>query len=619
MRLSRKLQKALLTISLSILVAIVLISAPSVTSVAQQTQISAPKVFPTDFKMGNVKTDYGAKGDGFTDDTAAIQSALADGRTDSVDYYGRPKTVYFPAGTYLVNDTLEWRGCCLSLQGQGRGVSIIKLQDSAIGFSDRNVPKAVIKTPSGNMSFRQNISDLSVNTGKNNPGASGIEYITNNSGSIQDVSIESSDGAGKVGLDMSRQWPGPCLIKNLNIYGFDYGIYTKHAEYGPTFENISLTNQKVVGIRNEGNTLAIRKLNSNNTVPAIQNQDSWGSVILHSGNFQGGSSTTSAIENNGYLYARDIVANGYQSAIKNNSIVVPGASQSEYISGKIYSLFDSPQRSLNLPVEETPTFHDSNLANWGKFNPRWYGDTETLQSLLNSGSSTIYFPHGGYFAYEKRVVKVPATVKRIVGFSSVVNSGPDGGGIVFRVEGNTDQPLIIEQFGYGISVEHASLRTVVIKHGSYSYSDFPGAGKLFLEDVALGKLNLNYPHSVWVRQLNVESLNAARTQIENKGGTLWILGLKTEGKGTVISTSAGGKTELLGTLIYPVQEFTEEEKKQAAFINNESSQSLIYSLSVYGSNRNYDIQIEETRDGTKRQLLSKDFPGRMPLFVGYRK
>ena len=591
----------------------------AVAAPTSQSQTTTPKAFPTDFNMQNIKTDYGAKGDGFTDDTEAIRRALADGRSAAVDYNGLPKAIYFPAGTYLVSDTLEWNGCCVSLKGQGIDVSIIKLKDSAAGYSDLNAPKAVIKTPDGNMSFRQNISELTVNTGKNNSGAIGINYISNNTGSLHNVSIKSGNGRGKVGLDMSRQWPGPCLIKNVQVDGFDYGIYTKHAEYGPTFENITLTNQKVVGIRNEGNTLAIRVLNSTNSVPVIQNQESWSSVILLGGNFQGGSSTRSAIENNGYLYARNVVTSGYRSAVRTKGTVVAGASLSEYVSDKIYSLFDSPRRSLNLPIEKTPTFHDNNLANWRKFAPRWYGDTDSLQSLLNSGASTIYFPHGVYFCYEKKVVTVPATVKRIVGFSSAINTGPDGGGIVFRVEENSNQPLIIEQFGYGVAVEQASARTVVVKHGNYRYSDFPGAGKLFLEDVVLGTLNLNYPHSVWARQLNIESLDATRTKITNKGGTLWILGLKTEGKGTVINTSAGGKTELLGTLIYPVQEFTEEEKKQPAFVNNESSQSLIYSLSVYGANRNYDIQVEETRSGVKRQLMSKDMPGRMPLFVGYKQ
>lgn len=576
-----------------------------------------PKVFPSDFNIANIKTDYGAKGDGATDDTAAIQKALNDGRKDAENYYGKPKAIYFPAGIYLVSNTLTWNGCCNSLQGQGSQSTIIKLKDNAIGYSNPDAPKAVIKTPEGNMSFRQNIFALGVDVGKNNPGVIGIDYIANNTGTISNVTISSGDGKGKVGLDMSRQWPGPCLLKNIQIKGFEYGIYVKHAEYGPSFEHITLSNQKVAGIRNEGNTLSIRKLQSTNTVPAIQNQEALGSVIVLDGNFQGGTQQVSAIENNGYLYARNIVASGYQSAIRNGSTVVPGTSMSEYVSNKIYSLFDSPQRSVQLPIEETPTFADSSLTNWGKFSPRWYGDTESLPRLLNSGKSTIYFPSGGYFAYEKRVVTVPATVRRIVGFSSVINSGSDGGGIVFRVEENSSEPLIIEQFGYGVSVEHASARTVAIKHGAYKYTDSSLAGNLFLEDVVMGSLNLNYPHKVWARQLNVESLDASRTKIANKGGTLWLLGLKTEGKGTAIDTSAGGKTELLGGLIYPVQEFTQQDKKQAAFINNNSSESLIYSVSSYSAARNYDIQVEETRNGVTRQLLTNDIPGRMPLFVGH--
>lgn len=571
------------------------------------------KVFPSDLISANVKTQYGAKGDGVTDDTAAIQKALDDERDEEHDYFGKPKALYFPAGTYLISNTLNWKGCCMNLQGQGAGISIIKLKDKTKSFGDRNAPKPVIQTIDGNMSFRQNITDLTVDTGKNNPGAIGIDYISNNFGSLWNVLIRSGDGQGKVGLDMSRQWAGPCLIKNVQINGFDYGIVTKNLEYGPTFEEITLQQQKVAGILNDGNTLAIRKLQSKNSVPVIQNQAPAGMIIVIDGNFQGGAAKASAIENNGYLYARNINTSGYQSAIHHKETIVPGTSVSEYVSDKIYNLFDSPMRSLNLPIEETPVFEDKNLANWMAFSPQWYGETDSLQDALNSGKSTIYFPFGTYFSHDKKVFNVPASVQRIVGFSSILN----GGGIVFRVEQNSDKPLIIEQFGYGVAVEHASPRTVVIQHGGYEYKDFPKSGKLFLEDVGVS-LRINYPHQVWARQLNVETLDAARTKIENKGGTLWILGLKTEGKGSVINTTKGGKTEVLGTLIYPVHDFTAQEKQEAAFISNNSSQSLIYSVSAYGEHKNYDIQVEETRNGVKRQLLSKDFPGRMPLFVGYK-
>lgn len=58
----------------------------------------------------NVK-DYGAKGDGVTDDSAAIQSAInAGGRGSSGNGYGTtgaPAVVYFPTGTYAMGSSVQ--------------------------------------------------------------------------------------------------------------------------------------------------------------------------------------------------------------------------------------------------------------------------------------------------------------------------------------------------------------------------------------------------------------------------------------------------------------------------------------------------------------------------------
>jgi hypothetical protein len=59
----------------------------------------------------NVK-NFGAKGDGKTDDTAALQRAF--------DKLGNDVTVYLPAGRYVISDTLKWEG-----EKRLRGVAVI--------------------------------------------------------------------------------------------------------------------------------------------------------------------------------------------------------------------------------------------------------------------------------------------------------------------------------------------------------------------------------------------------------------------------------------------------------------------------------------------------------------
>lgn len=589
-------------------------AAPAVAPVVNVFAAATPKLdYPADFLMDmvNVKT-YGAKGNGVADDTAAIQRALSEDRVDGRDYYGWPKALYFPAGTYLVSASLHWDGCCVTLMGQGSNYSIIRLKDGAAGFNNVQKPQGVIITPDGNMSFRQNIWNLGINTGSKNPGAIGLDYIANNTGSIDDVAIVSQDGQGHSGLNMTRAWPGPSLIKMLRISGFNYGIIVAQSEYGPTFEHIQLQKQRVAGISNTLNILAMRDLQSTNSVPAIRNEKANGAIILLDSTLQGGSSAVSAIENNGYLYGRNVKTTGYRSAVANGGKVVAGTALSEYISDKSYSLFQSAAGSLKLPILETPTFHDSNLANWVPFKPSRYGDVSTLQSVFNAGKSTVYFPFGAYLVGNNTVV-VPPNVRRIVGFSSIINSSVAGGGITFKVTGNTTTPLIIEGFAYGVKVELASARPVTIRHGEYKVIDTKTSGDLFLEDTG-GNLDLVHPHRVWSRQLNSEGSD--RTQVMNNGATLWILGIKTEGIASIIDTRGGGKTELLGTLIYPAASFPVNKQNTPAFISVDSSVSYIYGGSAYLSNSFYKVLISDTRKGVTKQLLATTASQRIITYTG---
>jgi hypothetical protein len=67
--------------------------------------------------------DFGAAGDGATDDTAAIQAAI--------DAAGGPSTVYFPAGTYLITSTINITRDRTQLRCAGIWVTVFKFQPTA--------------------------------------------------------------------------------------------------------------------------------------------------------------------------------------------------------------------------------------------------------------------------------------------------------------------------------------------------------------------------------------------------------------------------------------------------------------------------------------------------------
>jgi hypothetical protein len=81
----------------------------------------------------NVK-DYGAKGDGITDDTAAIQRAIDDRWASMSDITGRQlmsmTNILFPAGTYIISNSIKLYPLT-SLIGEGANRTVIKMAQSS--------------------------------------------------------------------------------------------------------------------------------------------------------------------------------------------------------------------------------------------------------------------------------------------------------------------------------------------------------------------------------------------------------------------------------------------------------------------------------------------------------
>lgn len=77
------------------------------------------------FSAINVK-DYGAIGDGLSDDTAAVQSALT---------AALGKTLYFPVGTYVITTGLTGSASSTRICGDGKGSSVLKYDGSGTALT----------------------------------------------------------------------------------------------------------------------------------------------------------------------------------------------------------------------------------------------------------------------------------------------------------------------------------------------------------------------------------------------------------------------------------------------------------------------------------------------------
>ena len=603
---------------------------------------NAERTFPPDSGMVNVKTQYGAKGDGVSDDTAAIQQAIS--ATVHHPQTG-PRIIYFPAGTYLVSRPLlekdlnsHWNSL-LSLQGENRATTMIRLKDNSPLYQSASARAAVLVFASqngspdggGNAAFDNNIFDLTIDVGRGNAGAVALDFMGNNYCALRNVTLQSSDPnhSGAIGLAFLRYAAGPCFMKGVVINGFDYGIKVANKEYSLTFEDLTLLNQKLYGIYDESNVLSIRHLFSTIAVPAICNANSAGLITLVGAILKGGSSQSSAVENHGTLYARDVTSAGYASAVQGQ-----GSAITEYDSGPAVTQFGGKSSSLNLPVEETPFFEDSNLNNWKSVTS--YGADPTgrtdssvaIQSAINSGATTVYFPTGVYTI--TRTILVGGRVRMLEGFNSSLNpsgeifSHSQSPAPLLRVDAGPAD-VTLNHFRIGayyprpspgvIFVEQDSGRPLVLRDSligvqptTIAYQNtIRGTGDLFVENVAAMPWQILFPQKVFARQINPEG---NRTKITNKGGELWILGLKTEGIGTNVETDEGGSTEVLGGLIYPVWKTPAES---ASFVANDSHVSFIYAVSNYksaASGSDFTVQVKETQLGIVKSLLSTSLPAR---------
>ena len=589
---------------------------------------------------------YNADPTGVLDAAPAINQAL-------LDQNNAEEIVYLPAGTYRLSGKVEWgdNGMCqfpmnstcqtkTVLAGAGVGRTILRLDDDHPDFQTTASPRGEPLVNTGSsaaMHFRNALRHMTISTGSGNPAATAVTFMASNHGGVSDVRLVSEDGQGKIGLNMfANEQNGPLLVQDVEVEGFDIGVNTFGNQNSITFERITVRNQNVYGVFNQQHPAFFRELTSVNDVTAVFNQGDGGSnLTLIDSDLRtvSGAVTAEAITNNNrrQLFVRNTTTSGYGAAIRqrqNGFLLeeVPTGYVEEYTTAEPIRACDNVLRSLNLPIVEAPVIDYADTSTWVSIED--FGatvevtddqpqggpedDTQAIRAALNSGAETIVIPSPGgpfparYTAYGDLVI--PPTVKHIIGAKGFI-----GGSWRFVTQAGTDT-LTVEDFVKVEAFAHESARTVHFRSCVVSdYTSLPagGSGDVFFEDVNGGPF-LFHQQTVYARQLNpeIEGLN-----ILNDGGTLWILGIKIEKKGTMVRTINGGRTEVLGAFAYAT--IPEESPAKPLFEVVDASLSVAGLKEITYIDDAYDVKLRETRNGVTQEIRDPGGVVQVDLLVAY--
>jgi hypothetical protein len=159
-------------------------------------------------------------------------------------------------------------------------------------------------------------------------------------------------------------------------------------------------------------------------------------------------------------------------------------------------------------------------------------------------------------------------------------------------------------------IDNPSGRTLIMRDCQGVGSEFTGPGEIHLEGVE-GRM-IFHGQNVWAREIGYgTSQNSPEDQwwhLRNDGGRLWILGLSCGGPGTIVSTTRGGKTEILGAFAY--SSGGASVQPEPAFVIDDGALSVSLHETSFRRGVSYPALVSRvTKDGRVDLLVPQDAPG----------
>lgn len=528
------------------------------------------------------------------------------------------RIIYFPAGTYLVSDTVTYtlknlknifnskpfceltRG--IHLMGESYENTVIKLADKSKGFGE-NCEKAVVSYTNAegamerecsNVSQLNTFTDLSIDCGIGNLGAVALRFVANNSGRVENVAFYGKDSL--CALQLVNGTEG--VFRNVKADGFAKGIVASHTSMC-IFDSITFKNVK-------------QCINNRNAKFALWNTDK-GEISL---------------------------------CVETPQTLVDGSKKMRsYIlkNGEIYKNGES-LCSINLEYETIPICNlemiSKNVAivdDYGAVGDGITDCTAAIQAAFESGKPVVAFGSGHYLVNGK--IRVPSTV-RLVDFmfcdmfagKRLINGEIDA---LFVIDEDSDEPLCMRQvytfeqfYGHFRFICHASKRTLVLKdihnQASATYFNTVSGGKVYLDNCAstTGTYSMNtilnrgtppeycvmIPYEFHGQQVWAYNLNPERADIEvlNDDSELIAFGLKVEGPGTAVKTVNGGQTNIF----LSSAGIGNPDADNALFYTDDTSDTLVLGAQAFAmSSKNAGNEyrcIYEQMDGEERKCIFRE-------------
>jgi hypothetical protein len=369
--------------------------------------------------------DFGAKGDGVSDDTPAFIRALEVGRGGKGTREKTPANVYVPSGTYLISDTLivYW---ATMLAGDADNPPTLVLKNNAPGFGDPEKSKPMIVTycaydtdpgarqwairtnevgGSTNNTFLITVRHLNLKIEAGNPGAWGIFWLVAQQTALRNVTIDAGEGQGCL---KSFWWGGGGVMSHLKLMGGDYGWHVQATSQWAA-RSFELSGQRKASLWLDGvwnfslldfrfrHTAPMQVLGGNVSLVGSSFEDIAGGSAIEN---RGGSLVLAGVEVQG---VREVVKGTLAGSVSGKTKVKLWAAGSAMVNGNELAgathdmasvadvvLGEWPSPAYPLPGRETRSVKAFGAAGDGKAD-----DTAAIQQAINE-CRELFFPAGTY-------------------------------------------------------------------------------------------------------------------------------------------------------------------------------------------------------------------------------